>query len=217
MKYLLYLSILLTANYAFTQSTDLPLNSWLYPSIDRWDIKSEASFHSTVKPFSRRYLHELSPGFDFEGTSGDIFDLNYLIKESPEYQDSIPERNPFLKFFFKQPPDFVSYYNEDVDLHFNPVVYFGLGSDSQLDEFTYVNTRGVELRGTIDDKISFYSLLTENQIRYPQYINQLIDSTLTIPYEGFWKRLSDGVGVDLLRARGYIDFNISKHISTQFG
>ena len=216
-KYILHLSILLITSYAFGQSTDLPLNSWLYPSIDRWDIKSNASFHSTVKPFSRKYLYELSPGFDFEATSGDVFDLNYLRKESPEYQDSIPERNPFLKFFFIHPPDFVSYYDEDVDLHFNPVVYFGLGSDSQLDEFTYVNTRGVELRGTIDDKISFYSLLTENQIRYPQYINQLIDSTLTIPYEGFWKRLSDGVGVDLLRARGYIDFNISRHISTQFG
>ena len=216
-KYILHLSILLITSYAFGQSTDLPLNSWLYPSIDRWDIKSNVSFHSAVKPFSRSYLDEWSSDFEFKATQGDKYDFDYLKKETPEYQDSIPERSPFLKFFFRQPPDFVSYYGDDVDLHFNPVVYFGLGSDSQMDEFTYVNTRGVELRGTIDNKVSFYSLLTENQVRYPHYINQAIDSTLTIPYEGFWKRLSDDVGIDFLRARGYIDFNISKHISAQFG
>ena len=216
-KYILHLSILLITSFAFGQSTDLPLNSWLYPSIDRWDIKSNLSFHSAVKPFSRRYLDEWSADFEFKATQGDEYDFDYLKKETPEYQDSIPERDPFLKFFFRHPPDFVSYYGDDVDLHFNPVVYFGLGSDSQMDEFTYVNTRGVELRGTIDNKVSFYSLLTENQVRYPHYINQAIDSTLTIPYEGFWKRLSDDVGIDFLRARGYIDFNISKHISAQFG
>ncbi len=216
-KYLLHLSILLVASYAYGQSTDLPLNGWLYPSIDRWDIKSEVSFHSAVKPFSRKYLNELSSDFDFKQSPGDQDDLNYLKKESPEYQDSVPTRDPLLKFFFRHPPDFVSYFDDDVDLHFNPVIYFGLGSDTQLDEFTYVNTRGVELRGTIDDKISFYSLLTENQMRYPQYINHVIDSTLTVPYEGFWKRLSDEVGIDLLRARGYIDFNISRHVAAQFG
>ncbi len=216
-KYLLHLSILLITSSVFAQSTDLPLNGWLYPSMDRWDIKSEASFHTAVKPFSRRYIHEISDGFDFQRTPGDNYDLKYFKKEAPEYQDSIQERDAFLKFFFTHPPDFVSYYDDDVDLHFNPVVYFGVGSDSRLDEFTYVNTRGVELRGTIDDKISFYSLLTENQVRFPQYVNQLIDSTLTIPYEGFWKRLSDDVGIDFLRARGYIDFNVSKHVVAQFG
>ncbi len=199
------------------QSTDLPLNGWIYPAIDRWDIQSGGSFHASVKPFSRRYLHRLTTDHKILSTPANDFDLKYLRLESGEYSDSVPTQKPFLKFFFKHPPDFVSHYHEEVDLHFNPVVYFGLGHDSNAEELTYTNTRGVELRGTIDDKVSFYSLLTENQVRYPNYISKLIDSTLTVPYEGFWKRLSDDVGTDFLRARGYIDFNISKHISTQFG
>ncbi|XOV92499.1 MAG: capsule assembly Wzi family protein [Bacteroidota bacterium] len=217
MRYLINLSLLMTVVGALGQSTDMPLNGWIYPAVDRWDIQSGGSFHTSVKPLSRRFLKDLSASNDLTTSPGDAYDLNYLETDTWEYADSIPERKPILKYFFNHPPDFVSFRNKDLDLHFNPVVYFGLGSDTNADKFTYVNTRGVELRGTIDNKVSFYSLLTENQARYPDYVNQLIDSTLTIPYEGFWKRLSDGTGTDFLRARGYIDFNISKHISAQFG
>lgn len=216
MKYLIGIFLLYISFAALGQDTDLPLNGWIYPAIDRWDIQSGSSLHTTVRPMSRRYVREIA-GNKIKSTPGNDFDLAYLLKESSEYSDSIPSQKPLLKYFFKHPPDFVSHYDEDVDLHFNPVVYFGLGHDSNAGKLTYTNTRGVELRGTIDDKISFYSLLTENQARYPNYVNQMIDSTLTIPYEGFWKRLSDDVGTDFLRARGYIDFNISKHISSQFG
>ncbi len=216
-KFVLHLSFMIWTLSALGQSTDIRLNHWLYPAVDRWEIQSEEDFFTAVKPFSRQKLRDFTSKKDFEASPGDQFDLEILKKDSWEYNDTIQVAKPFLKYFFTHPPDFVSYKNDDLDLHFNPVIYFGLGSDSGTKDFTYVNTRGVELRGTIDHKISFYSLLTENQARYPDYVNQVIDSTLLIPYEGFWKRLSDGAGTDFLRAIGYIDFNISKHISAQFG
>ena len=217
MRYLLVFVFSVIIFSVVGQGSDIPLNTWLYPSLSSWEIRSKTAFFSTVKPYSRTKLRKWSDSLSINKSQADHFDIQFLKKESWEYNDSIPESKPVLKYLFTHQPDFVSFHKEDFDLHFNPVIYFGLGKDSQSEDFTYVNTRGVELRGTIDDKISFYSLLTENQARYPAYINNVIDSVGVIPYEGFWKRLSDGTGTDFLRARGYIDFAISKHIGAQFG
>lgn len=150
-------------------------------------------------------------------TRAEEYDLNYIQQESREYLDSA-ELNFTARSnrFFKYPSDFISVSDPDFDFHMNPVVVFGAGKESSNTDLLFQNYRGFELRGTIDNKISFYTLLTENQARYPTYIQNVTDSTLGVPYEGFWKQY-DVTGVDFLRAQAYIDFNISKHINAQFG
>lgn len=193
---------------ASSQSADLPIGHPTYQLMDQADIEGEASFYSTFKPYSRKSV------YDFLGNNSDT----YLRKELKEYSmDSTKSAKPFLKKLFVYPEDFFYYHDEKLDLHVNPVLHLSLGNSNETgSETLFVNTRGVEVRGTIDEKVAFYTFLSENQARYPQYVNSIRDSTLVVPYEGFWKQFS-GSGVDFLRAQGYIDFGVSQSISAQLG
>lgn len=217
MRYTFSFLLALMVSYLAAQSTDIPLNSWAYGVLDEWDVKSETGIFTTVKPLSRRYVASKYSETSWVRNSADLFDKRYLLQETREYQDSVAQSiKPFWKVFYKYPSDALSYHEEDLDLHVNPVVVLGAGRDSQTDAPIFQNYRGLEMRGTIDNKISFYTLLTENQARYPEYVRQVTDSTLAVPYEGFWKQYNS-TGVDFLRARAYIDFNVSKHLEVQFG
>ncbi len=219
MRYTLILILVLTLNELIAQSTDIPLNSWAYPALDEWDVKGKSGVFTEIKPISRRYFSELSKQTSWIKSKADQFDLGYIQLETREYLDSVEASSqPLFNTFFKYPSDVYSYSNDDFDLHVNPVVVLGAAKDQQgtFDELLFENYRGLELRGTIDDKVSFYTLLTENQARYADYIQDVTDTTIAVPYEGFWKQYNTS-GVDFLRAQAYIDINATKHISAQFG
>ncbi|AQG81817.1 hypothetical protein [Spirosoma montaniterrae] len=148
---------------------------------------------------------------------------------APSVGDS---RQPFLKHFYRKKADFYSLQTPDIDLHVNPVLHLGLGMESvsrQTEPVSsnrqelFVNTRGLEVRGTIGKKLGFYSFFSDNQAILPAYIQ---DYGLTYsgssglggsaPGEGFTKRFGT-YGVDYLSARGYITFNALKVINVQFG
>ncbi|WP_421874548.1 hypothetical protein [Marinoscillum sp.] len=219
MRITLTLVLVLTLSELSAQSTDIPLNSWAYPVLDEWDVKSESGVFTEIKPISRRYFAEKLKETSWVETKADLFDKQYVLQETHEFQDSVAALpNPLFNTFFKYPADFYSYSDKDFDLHVNPVVVLGAAKDQQgrLDELLFENYRGLELRGTIDDKVSFYTMLTENQARYADYVQDVTDTTIAVPYEGFWKQY-ETTGVDFLRAQAYIDINATKHISAQFG
>jgi hypothetical protein len=91
-----------------------------------------------------------------------------------------------------------------------------MGKESEAGETTYLNTRGVQIRGMIDNKIGFYTFFADNQSAVPQYVNNFIANYNAVPGEGFYKPFKKN-GVDFLTARGYFTFNITKHIHFQFG
>jgi hypothetical protein len=105
----------------------------------------------------------------------------------------------------------------DFDLHVNPVLYLGAGKDSRRDEMLFVNTRGVEVRGMVDNKVGFYTILTDNQALLPSFVAEQMSTTGVVPHEGFWKNYKEGDGVDFLHARGYVSFEATKSIALQFG
>lgn len=215
MRYILLFFTFLNACYLAGQSTDIPLNSRAYPFLDELDVKSEDGFFTTVKPISRKYAATFSS--EKQITDADKFDLRYLRLETREYHDSVKASDsPLFNTFFEYPSDFYAYNGEGLDLHVNPVVVLDAGNDSGTDDLIFENYRGLEMRGTVDQKVSFYTLLVENQARYPVYVQNVTDSTLGVPYEGFWKQYRE-TGVDFLRAQAYVDFDISKHIGAQFG
>ncbi|VXD18605.1 hypothetical protein [Marinoscillum sp. 108] len=219
MRYTISVLLTLSISYLGAQSTDIPLNAPAYHILDEWDVKAEKSVFTTLKPISRRYFAESIEAGAAGSSRADVWDKAYLERETRAYQDSVEENEkPLFGRFFQYPADVFSVGQEDFDLHVNPVIVLGLGreTDSRFDKPIFENYRGLELRGRVDNKVSFYTLLTENQARYPNYVQQVTDSTLAVPYEGFWKAYNN-TGVDFLRAQAYIDFNVSKHISAQFG
>lgn len=148
----------------------------------------------------------------------DLFNLAYFENDNREWGKAPDNEStkPFLKHFYKNKSDFWHYSTEDFDVYINPVFYFGAGTESEDGITPWINTRGIELRGMIDHKVGFYSFLTDNQATFPYYVREYAGKRNVVPHEGFWKTFKDN-GVDYFTARGYISFQISKHINTQFG
>ncbi len=202
------LIFLLAGGSTIAQSADFPIGHSIYSFMEREDIAREDNFFTTVKPFSRK------GAYDFLGR-----DINgYYKKEMKEFsKDSVRSSRPFLKKLYVFPEDLYFYNDKNLDLHVNPALQFSFGTSNEAGaDNLFVNSRGIEIRGTIDEKVAFYTYLSENQARYPQYVNAVRDSTIVVPYEGFWKQFND-TGVDFFRAQGYIDFGFSKSISAQLG
>lgn len=143
-------------------------------------------------------------------------------------------QRPLLKHFYRKKADFYHLQTPDLDLHVNPVVYVGAGAENVAyrpglptdgSQQLYVNTRGLEVRGTIRQKLGFYTFFSDNQALYPTYIRNYGQTYSgsegeegSAPGEGFTKRFpATGIGVDFLSARGYITFNSLKIINVQFG
>ncbi len=195
------------------QKTDIPLGSIQYNLMDKFEVRSGELSFSTFKPFERRL-----PGPE-EYAGIDQFNSQYLLLENRElHHDSLAGRStkPFLKRFFQYESDFVSVSTPHFDLHVNPQLHFAIGKDPEVSENLFINTRGLELRGTIDKKISFYTSLQENQLRLPAYVQGVQDTVGVIPYEGFWKSFNSDA-YDFLRAEGYVDFGLTSHVNAQFG
>ncbi len=213
-RFLTYLSFFSTIIQGLSQKTDFPLNHLAYKYLDKYQTQTQSHFYTSFKPYTRHQT--FNETFDDKVVD---FNVQYLKTEGREFHnDTIGRTNrALLKKFYQYESDLYSYRDKSFDFHINPIWQFDIGKDTELDEILFTNSRGIELRGTIDNKISFYSFLTENQVNYPVYVKSVADSVGLIPYEGFWKEQSNGVTTDFFRAMGYIDFAITPHVNAQFG
>ncbi|MBL6447097.1 hypothetical protein JMN32_12315 [Fulvivirga sp. 29W222] len=225
MKRLLLVFLFMGPGMLLAQSTNAPLNSDYYHLIDRYEIqrgKIYPDFFSAWKPYQRKYIAEFVDSLkhsDVQWSATDRFNIEYLSNDNWEWADSSgnTSRKPFLKRFYRLKSDLYHVNTKDFDLHINPVLYFGGGRETESEEKTFINTRGVEVRGMIDRKLGFYSFIGENQAIFPQYTRTYIFSgNNVVPHEGFWKKFKDN-GVDYFTARGYISFAATRHINLQFG
>ncbi len=222
MKHKVTLFILLTVLITplFSQSVNAPLNQDYYHLIDRYEIKNgklATQFHSSFKGYQRSEIALFADSISTSSKS-DQFNQAYLRNDNWEWVEGydIKSDKPIFKNFYKKPSDAYSVNTKDFDLHVNPVLGLTLGSETESNERTFINTRGIQIRATIDNKVGFYTYIGENQAIFPQYVREYISTNRAVPNEGFWKRYNDN-GVDYFTARGYISFNASKHINLQFG
>ncbi len=214
--------VVITSNYTWGQSTNIPLNKDVYHNIDRYEVlqgKNAAQFFTNLKPYKRSDVVDFFNTQNMEGASrADQFNKDYYLLDSWEWDSTIAKesKNPIFKTFYKAQSDFLKVEEKDFDLHINPVLHFYMGKDNNQDYTTTINSRGVELRGMIGRKLGFYSYLTENQITFPDYVNQYTNEKKVIPQEGFWKPFKTN-GKDFFTARGYISFEAIEYINIQFG
>lgn len=222
------------------QSTFTPLNNDYLHFIERYEIKSgklSNKFFSNVKPISRDDLVGMTVDLEKDSSAKlsrvDRFNISYLQNDSWEwlaghYPDGIDEnkatqnntRKPFLKYLFQKKSDFYYYNNEDFDIHINPILQFGIGQDNLTSNQPFTNTRGIEIRGNLNKKLGFYTMVTENQIAYPQYVRDYVMLYKGFPYEGFTKVTNNDstkLVTDFFSARGYITFKALKNLTLQFG
>lgn len=212
------------------QSGFIPYSSEYYHLIDRFEVKSgylSNDFHDNVKPFERKrvlnYLNSV-PLDSMRFTKVDSFNLSYLKNDNWEWDSIRPvlTKKPLLKVFFKEPADFYHYKNDDFDIHVNPILNFGGGSNSSQSEKQgqFINTRGIRIRGSVNNKLGFYTLFTENQESSPFYVREYSLGLDGYPYNGFTKIVNgDSVAFvrDYIQAEGYMVFYPSRHIMLKMG
>jgi len=212
----------------FCQDTYLPINTFTNYHIDRLDIAGKTNgFITSVKPISRAQVNVLNR-LDSDSVlyKNSIQYFKTELFEYPLY-DTMQEKlisnlvlptpwRSFKKSLYASPAALYSKKIRDFTLMINPILVISGGKDFSSENSTYQNTRGAEIRGMIDNTVGFYSSITENQFRFPDYYTQIIDSTGVIPGEGFHKGFG-GAASDFFQAKGYFTFSPSKHIIAQFG
>lgn len=198
-----------------------PLGSNSMHLIDRIDIQYNKTYqhlHSTVKPYLREDIASLAVAYNkFDSLNQrEQFNVNYLSADNSEFvalDDKSKYYRSNLAFFYPEPATLYQFFTVKV----NPVIANSFGISSDSSNIRFVNTRGLELRGSIDNKVGFYLYATDNQAIFPGYISDRINKApQVVPGEGVAKIFKEE-GFDYLSSHGYITFNATKNIAVQFG
>ncbi len=216
------------------------LNSRSENTLKRWQIQTGKHYPllgTHIKPFSltaqpepgkledslMTYLNSDKKYF----SKADKYELRQVAGMNAPYWDSLGEwaglrskNKGLLSTFYQQRQFLYTYNNKDdngkgIAFYINPVINFSGGNAFEDDELLFQNTRGVRVRGNIDNKIGFRFYLTENQIRYPSYVDQYNQENGVLPGLTYDKDFNGGY--DFFDANGSINFPLSKHIQLEFG
>lgn len=199
----------------------VPLNSMSYHLIDRIDIAYPMTYRTmatSIKPYLRASIPELTLNWQNADqlSEKDQFNARYLMHDNKEF--CVPDKGPYyqgelFQFFYPEPATFYQFFS----VRINPVLHNAFGASSADSGLLFTNTRGIELRGSIDNKVGFYFYATDNQAILPRFVQERVNAApQVVPGEGISKIFKEN-GVDYLSARGYVSFNATDHIAMQFG
>jgi hypothetical protein len=133
----------------------------------------------------------------------------YLNNDNPEWSD-IPEMSKrSWGAIYRYQSQFYGYIDSGDALLVNPVLNVQFQPGSNTGSMFQQNTRGLELRGKLANRLSFYSIVTENQIFLPWFADSLKRASGVVAGEGFWKPFK-AKGTDFLQARGYLTGSLLK-------
>ncbi|MFN8437474.1 MAG: hypothetical protein U0V72_07515 [Cytophagales bacterium] len=231
MKKLLTLTVLLTSFLSYSQSVYTQQTSDYNHFVDRYEILSgtiNQNVHTSFKPYKRQDVVQMLTDSLFSDSSkilskADYFNFEYIKDDNWDvYTGSGVSRIPVLKYFYKKKSALYAVDTKHFKLQANPVLYTWAGTETgNPNKVLFQNTRGVDLRGTIDNKVSFYTQFTDNQARLPLYVYNSISPVDTLKQvlmgENYLKVDGKSHKLDYISARGYINFQATKHIAIQFG
>lgn len=137
------------------------------------------------------------------------------LAQSLQLQSDFAKNNWLGRKLFNE--NFVHIKNEEYNIILNPLLDFSVGNDNNLDNLTYVNRRGVQVKGNITEKFSYYTDFLETQALFPSYVNNIIDSLNVVQGQGRFKDFGDNGARDFGIASGYLDYKPNKYFEFQFG
>jgi len=174
-----------------------------------WDQNNEFIIPGKQVPVSTIPAMDSSQTFYYSGDGASI----------SKYRLS---KRPILKTFYKTPAHLYEVDVEDFYLRIDPLLHFGIGRETEEDVPTYINQRGLSIRGRVGKNVFFHTSFYDSQVRYVNYINQYTDSIGVVPGVGLYKDynskfldVSNGRG--FLLATAYVGINLGKYIGLQLG
>ena len=225
---LVRLVLILLPFSAFSQTTYFPQGDKASMLIERLEIKRKtdsALNFSKTRPYSRMAVLTNIKNFTtganaMKLSKVDKYNLNSLLMNNIEFAggdwNRFKGKKPIAKRFYQTPANLYEVHIKDFDLVINPVIQVTVSKEKNNDETLYLNTRGLNLRGKIANKIGFYAYITDNQEKDPIYVRDWVNRRKAVPGEGFYKPFKNN-GYDYFDARGYFTFNITKYIDATFG
>ena len=140
---------------------------------------------------------------------------NKGIEEHPRQ-----EKKGVFGMLYNNRANFYEVNTDNFTLRANPVLNIQYGKDG--DRTIIRNTRGAEVRGTIDDKIYYYTRITDTQRNFKGFIESTIDKYKAIPGHGTYKNFQSSVldnftGYDYFDAEGYVGLDVSKSVALELG
>ena len=112
--------------------------------------------------------------------------------------------------------DFIDLKTGGFRLRINPLLLLEYKNQQGLGERFYTNTRGIEFKGDIGKKFSFYSSFYENQSRFVDYISDYVMRYRVVPGQGAAKIQNDNK-YDYSRAAAYMSVSPVDFINIQAG
>ena len=206
------------------QSTYFRHNTLSENLISRYEIRTgnlRNELFADIRPFKREAVAKLKKSldsFDLSYSRADRFNLNYLGYDNLPWSEKAIDNSdtPILSHFYESKANLYQIHEDNFSLFVNPGLYWQGGQSRQNDNLLFRNTRAAEVRGTIDNKVGFYTYVSENQILPAQHVKDFRSRTGSYPGAHLTKSFGDG-GVDFFKARGYITFSPTESISMQFG
>ena len=220
-KTLVRLLLILLPLAGAAQTTYFPLGDKAYPLIERLEIKrkTDSAFNfSKTRPFSRQQIMNniarltAADYGKMKLSKVDQYNLDRLMMNNLEYvtdRSKYQSKKPIWKRFYQTPANLYEVHIKDFDLVINPVIQVYVAKEKDNDQTLYLNTRGVNIRGRIANKIGFYGYVTDNQEKDPMYVRDWVDRRKAVPGQGFYKPFKIG-GYDYFDARGYFTFNVTR-------
>lgn len=199
-KYLLIVTFVFAAFFAKAQELQLPLNNDYKMEIEAAAYSSEHQFHTAFKAWSEH---------QFEG----ILNLDSIRNL---HRIPINKKGKFANYILNSllNDDFIRLRNDNYYVAINPVIDFEVGSDGN--RTTWVNTRGVEIKGTIGRNFAFFANIRENQAVFPMYIDDYIVENRVVPGQGWAKRFKK-TGFDYTNASAYVSYRPAKWLDATLG
>lgn len=184
---------------------------------DKYDLEHFMADNYEFLPSYERVSVDSIQNDIFRAGQSDIDDDAFVKQSKKDF-----ERKPFLKYFYKTPANFIQLETPSFKMYINPVVQLTYLNEKNNANTVFQNTRGIELRAYIDEKVYVYTQLLENQRSYLSFVDDRIQKFGTLPGQGFWKSYSSSIignlnGYDFFNARAYIGFNPVKSINIEFG
>lgn len=232
----LFSVLLIFSSVSMAQSVYLPHGAREYHLLDRLEIKRTDSGGLELpapRPLLRsNFVREVlsidslsrqrGANENYELTAADYYNMDKLLMNNsdlvPEIAGRYKSKKPFLNRFFLTKNNLYEAHVKDFSVVLNPLIQQTQSYDLSTSKRAFLNSKGLELRGSIGKMIGFYTSLTDNQEQGPNYWIKRFDSLRAVPGMAFSKTFKNDISKrDYFDVRGYITFNPGKIFSFQYG
>lgn len=188
----------------WAQQNTIPLNLEIQSRFEQSLLREDQPIFTLQRPFLSSDLEA-------------IIDVDSLFYQSG--------RDSLMLSKFKHPTwwkklrteDLIYYRNSknNLTIKMNPLFNFS-GGASSLGNNLMNNTRGLEVKGSFGNKLSFGTGFYENQSFFPEYYNEYIKERKVVPGQGR-SRIFKEDGYDYGHSFGYVSYSPTKNFNFQIG